>query len=123
MAVNVSGKGIVLILGCGHQTLPRVLERAEALFDQPIYGLVGGLHYAVTTAKGIGYKYMGNGRVPWKPYSMEDISYNINMLKIRDPKLVGVSPHDSCDDVIAEFRNAFGEAYRSIEVGKKISIR
>ena len=123
LAVNVSGKGIVLILGCGHQTLSRILERAEALFDQPIYGLVGGLHYAVTTARGIGNKYMGNGRVPWKPYTMEDINYNINILKRRDPKLVGLSPHDSCDAVIAEFRKAFGEAYRSIEVGSKISIR
>jgi len=32
LAVNVEGKGIVLIAGCGHQTLLKILERAEALF-------------------------------------------------------------------------------------------
>ena len=58
-----------LIAGCGHQTLPRIIERAEALFDQPIYGLVGGLHYAVTGSrgswKGIGvHRYVGTGMMP-----------------------------------------------------------
>lgn len=47
LAVNVDGKGIVLIVGCGHQTLPKIVERTEALFEEPIYGLIGGLHYAV----------------------------------------------------------------------------
>jgi len=29
LAVNVEGKGIVLIVGCGHQTLPKILKRAR----------------------------------------------------------------------------------------------
>jgi 7,8-dihydropterin-6-yl-methyl-4-(beta-D-ribofuranosyl)aminobenzene 5'-phosphate synthase len=128
LAVNVSGKGIVLIAGCGHQTLSRILDRAEALFDQPIYGLVGGLHYAVTGSRGswkkIGvHRYVGTGRMPWKPYTFEDVRHNIEVLRARNPQLVGLSPHDSCDGVIAEFREAFGDAYRSVEVGKKISIK
>ncbi len=127
VAVNVSGKGIVLIAGCGHQTLSRILGRAEALFDQPIYGLVGGLHYAVTGGreswKGIEvHPYVGTGRMPWRPYTLEDVRHNIELLKARNPHLVGLSPHDSCDGAIAEFRKAFGDAYRSVEVGKKISI-
>jgi 7,8-dihydropterin-6-yl-methyl-4-(beta-D-ribofuranosyl)aminobenzene 5'-phosphate synthase len=127
VAVNVSGKGIVLIAGCGHQTLSRILDRAEALFDQTIYGLVGGLHYAVTGGrgnwKGIAvHRYVGTGRMPWRPYTLEDVRHKIALLKARNPRLVGLSPHDSCDGVIAEFREAFGDAYRSVEVGKKISI-
>jgi 7,8-dihydropterin-6-yl-methyl-4-(beta-D-ribofuranosyl)aminobenzene 5'-phosphate synthase len=127
VAVNVSDKGIVLIAGCGHQTLSRILDRAEALFDQPIYGLVGGLHYAVTGSrgswKGIGvHRYVGTGRVPWKPYTLEDLRHNIEVLRARNPQIVGLSPHDSCDGAIGEFREAFGDAYRSVEVGKKISI-
>ncbi len=127
LAVNVSGKGIVLVAGCGHQTLSRILDRAEALFDQPIYGLVGGLHYAVTGSrgswKGIGvHRYVGTGRLPWKPYTPDDLKHNIDILKARKPQLVGLSPHDSCDFAIAEFRKAFGDAYRYVEVGKKISI-
>ncbi|MHC4579933.1 MAG: MBL fold metallo-hydrolase [Planctomycetota bacterium] len=127
VAVNVSGKGIVLIAGCGHQTLPRILDRAEALFDQPIYGLVGGLHYAVTGGRGSWkgievHPYVGTGRMPWRPYTLEDVRHNIDALKTRNPQLVGLSPHDSCDRAIAEFREAFGDAYRSVEVGKRISI-
>jgi len=34
----------VLITGCGHSTIQRIVERAEMLFDEPIYGIVGGLH-------------------------------------------------------------------------------
>ncbi|KPK35674.1 MAG: hypothetical protein AMJ65_17225 [Phycisphaerae bacterium SG8_4] len=127
LAVNVSGKGIVLIAGCGHQTLSRIIDRAEALFDQPIYGLIGGLHYAVTGSrgswKGIGvHRYVGTGRVPWRPYTLEDVRHKIEMLKARNPQLVGLSPHDSCDGAMAQFRQAFGDAYRYVEVGKKISI-
>lgn len=127
LAVNVSGKGIVLIAGCGHQTLLRILERAEALFEQPIYGFVGGLHYAITGAranwKGVeAHRYFGTGRVPWNPYSLEDVRNNIAVLKARNPQMVGLSPHDSCDGAIAEFRKAFGEAYKTIEVGRKIIV-
>ncbi len=127
LAVNVSGKGIVLIAGCGHQTLSRILDRAEALFDQPIYGLVGGLHYAVTGSRGSWkgievHRYFGTGRMPWKPYTLENLRYNIDILKARNPQLVGLSPHDSCDGAIAEFREAFGDSYRYVEVSKKISI-
>jgi 7,8-dihydropterin-6-yl-methyl-4-(beta-D-ribofuranosyl)aminobenzene 5'-phosphate synthase len=128
LAVNVSGKGIVLIVGCGHQTLPRILDRAEVLFDQPIYGVVGGLHYAVPGSRGNWkgiegpHRYFGTGRVPWRPFSLEDLRHNIDALKARNPHLVGLSPHDSYDGAIAEFREAFGDAYRSVEAGKKISI-
>jgi hypothetical protein len=44
------------------------------------------------------------------------------MLEARNPQLVGLSPHDSCKGSIAEFQKAFGEAYRIIEVGTKITI-
>ncbi len=47
LAINVEGKGLVLIVGCGHQTVPRLLERTAELFDGPIYGVIGGLHYPV----------------------------------------------------------------------------
>ena len=38
------------------------------------------------------------------------------------PKVVGLSPHDSCDEVIEAFRQAFPDAYQAIEVGRKIVI-
>jgi len=127
LAVNAEGKGIVLIAGCGHQTLVKILERAEALFNEPIYGLVGSLHYPVTDSrerwKGIKIqKYMGTGKVPWRPITKQEVQKNIDYLKERNPGVVGLSPHDSCDATIAAFRVAFPEAYQTIEVGSKIVV-
>ena len=41
LAVNVRVKGLVLIAGCSHQTVARLLERTENVFDERIYGIVG----------------------------------------------------------------------------------
>ena len=127
LAVNVEGKGIMLIVGCGHQTVLKILERAEALFDEPIYGIIGGLHYPVTDSRLIwdGLKiqmYFGTGKVPWSPITIEEVKNNINLLKKRNPVVVGLSGHDSCDASIEAFRNAFPEIYKDIKVGEKIVI-
>ena len=68
------------------------------------------------------HPYVGTGRMPWRRYTLEDVRHNIELLKAHNPQLVGLSPHDSCDRAIAEFREVFGNTYRSVEVGKKISI-
>ena len=125
LACHVEGKGIVVIVGCGHQTLPKILERTEALFKEPIYGIIGGLHYPVTGGRdkvmGIPVeKYVGTGKVPWKPITMQEVNKNIELLQSRKPQIVALSAHDSCDVSLAAFRNAFPDAYREIKVGKSI---
>jgi len=127
LAVSVEAKGIVLISGCGHQTLSKILERAEALFDEPIYGIIGGLHYPVTDSraewKGIKIQmYFGTGKAPWNPITMEEVQGNINLLKKRNPGVVGLSGHDSCDASIEAFRKAFPEIYKDIKIGEKIVV-
>jgi 7,8-dihydropterin-6-yl-methyl-4-(beta-D-ribofuranosyl)aminobenzene 5'-phosphate synthase len=128
IAVNVEGKGIVIISGCGHQSLKKILERTATLFEEPLYGLIGGLHYPVTESREVWKNidrvqiYMGTGKVPWRPITMEEIQNHIVSLKKRQPKVVGLSPHDSCDDVIEAFHSAFSEAYEPVEVGRKIQI-
>jgi len=127
LAVNVKGKGIVLIVGCGHQTLPKLLQRTEALFAEPIFGLIGGLHYPVTGSRvvigGVEFqRYVGTGKVPWRPITMKEVQSNIEILEQRNPKIVGVSGHDSCDASIAAFRKAFPKSYQGIIVGERIVI-
>lgn len=127
IAVNVLGKGIVLIVGCGHQTLPKLLERAEALFDAPVYGLIGGLHYPVTDSRMIIFgvkiqKYFGTGKTPWAPMTLKDVRNNINLLKKINPGIVALSAHDSCDVSIEEFRKAFGVKYRDVKIGEAIVV-
>ncbi len=127
LACRVKEKGIVLIVGCGHQTLPRILERAEALFEDPIYGVLGGLHYPVTAGKqlvlGIPLeKFVGTGKPPWRPISKTDVLENIKLLKTKNPQLVALSAHDSCDWTLSAFQEAFPSAYQDLRVGKKIVV-
>jgi len=128
LAVNVEGKGIVLIIGCGHSTLQRIVDRAEMLFDEPIYGVVGGLHYPVTASReailGLpAQQILGTGKWPWDPVNQQDVEQAIAYLQHRHPQLVALSPHDSCDWSIEAFRQAFGAAYQDLKVGKEIIVQ
>jgi 7,8-dihydropterin-6-yl-methyl-4-(beta-D-ribofuranosyl)aminobenzene 5'-phosphate synthase len=127
LACNIEGKGIVLVVGCGHQTLPKIIQRAEVVFESPIFGLVGGLHYPVTGGRdkimGIEIeKYVGTGKLPWRPITMDEVQENIVFLRARNPKIVALSAHDSCDASLSAFRDAFSEAYREVRVGERIII-
>jgi 7,8-dihydropterin-6-yl-methyl-4-(beta-D-ribofuranosyl)aminobenzene 5'-phosphate synthase len=124
LAVNVAGKGIVLIIGCGHQTLERALSRTEALFDVPIHGVIGGLHFPVTESRmahGV-QKVIGTGKPPWRRVGPEDVHEAIRSLERRRPELVGISAHDSCDWALGEFADAFGGRYREVVVGHEIVV-
>lgn len=101
LAVNVAGRGIVLLTGCGHQTMERLVARAQALFDEPVVGLVGGLHYE------------GMTRAQTQPH--------IAFLSALQPQLIGISPHDSSRDAMQAFRDAYPNAYQEIAVGHLIS--
>lgn len=127
LAVNVEGKGIVLIVGCGHQTVERIIERAKSLFDEPIYGIIGGLHFPVNGGRimvgplnlqGI----VGSDNPPWRGISEQDVMDSIEVIKQEDPQIVSLSAHDSSDWSVARFRETFGDRYRDIKVGKEIVI-
>jgi 7,8-dihydropterin-6-yl-methyl-4-(beta-D-ribofuranosyl)aminobenzene 5'-phosphate synthase len=100
LAVNVEGKGLVLITGCGHPTLEKIVAQAEALFDVPVVGVVGGLHYEGLAA--------------------EELASHVQVLALRDTQLVALSPHDSGPQAIRFFQQAFPSFYRHISVGEAI---
>lgn len=120
LAINIKDKGIVLIIGYGHPTIKRIVQKAEALLSQPIYGVVGGLHYPVTALHI--QRFLGTNKWPWNPANKKDVHSNIEFLQQRHPRVVAVSPHDSCDWTIETFRQAFSEAYQDVLVGKEIVI-
>ena len=127
LAVNVENKGIVLIVGCGHQGLPRLLDRATALFAEPIYGIIGGLHYPVEggpieIAGMSPYSHFGTGKVPWESITKKELQANIALLKRQQLKIVALSPHDSSPLSIRMFRESFGTAYRHLRVGEEIRV-
>jgi len=100
LVIHVAGQGLVMITGCGHPTMERLVSRAETLFGGPVVGVVGGLHYLQA--------------------STEEVQPHIQFLEPRQPKLIALSPHDSGPEVLAAFESAFSEAYQAVRVGEAI---
>jgi 7,8-dihydropterin-6-yl-methyl-4-(beta-D-ribofuranosyl)aminobenzene 5'-phosphate synthase len=118
LAVLVAGRGIVLIVGCGHQGVHHLVERVETLFDEPLYGLVGGLHFPIT---GLALqRFGGASRPPWQPLTKEDVQRAIRYLQDKGLKRVALSPHDSCDWALGAFQEAWGSDFEVVAVGRPI---
>jgi metal-dependent hydrolase (beta-lactamase superfamily II) len=127
LAIHVEGRGVVLVVGCGHQTMPKLLERYDDLFDIPLYGVIGGLHYPVPDGRfyalGINLqRRFASGRGIFDPIDMPEVRDELRMLEARNLGLIGVGGHDSSDEVIAMFRERFGPAYRDVRVGQPITL-
>jgi 7,8-dihydropterin-6-yl-methyl-4-(beta-D-ribofuranosyl)aminobenzene 5'-phosphate synthase len=46
IVLNIPNKGLVIVVGCGHPTLPAIVEKAmQVAKTNKIYGIIGGLHY------------------------------------------------------------------------------
>lgn len=121
LAIHVEGKGIILISGCGHPTIQRMTARTRMLFgEQAIFGIIGGLHFPATF-KGL-WRVVGSGKPPWNPINKKDVNSAISALQSINPRIIALSPHDSCSWSIQAFREAFGEAHRDLLVGQEIVI-
>ncbi|MFW9989672.1 MAG: MBL fold metallo-hydrolase [Candidatus Odinarchaeota archaeon] len=130
MVINVEEKGLVVIIGCGHQGVKKIIDRVESLFDIPIYGFIGGLHLPIPEYPGEEndwsglpvFKFIMTKRPPWEPWNVNDREFALNYLKVRNPKLVALSPHDSSSESINAFKDTFKESYTDLKVGKAIKI-
>ena len=127
LVVNVEGLGAVLIVGCGHQPVPNLVERYEAAFAEPLYGVVGGLHFPLPNGRIAvgpinGQLRFASGESMLRPMTMVDIREHLDLLKSRDLGLIAVGGHDSSDEVIEMVRTKFGDAHRYVRVGEEILV-
>lgn len=127
LAFNVEGKGIVVVIGCGHQTIQRIIERVKALFDEPIYAIIGGLHLPAGGGRmKIGpidiQPVVGTDRPPWDKINDTDTEEAIAAVKSANPSLIALSPHDSSDRSLDRFKQVFGDKFQVIKVGKPILV-
>ncbi|QQS29471.1 MAG: MBL fold metallo-hydrolase [Sphingobacteriales bacterium] len=126
LAINIKDKGILLIVGCSHQTIPKIIKRTKDIFSEPIYAIVGGLHFPIPEGRLkmmgglIDAQRIGSGNGPFDQLTQKDVDDNIKMIKDQNIQLIGVGGHDSSDEVIAQFEREFGDAYRYVKVGKQI---
>lgn len=121
LAIRVQDRGVVLVVGCGHQGLDKLLARTAQLFDEPLYGVIGGLHYPVPRGRMISG---GQDLQRWATYgtgpgpTADDVQREIDALAARRPHWVALSPHDSSDEMIEAFRRSFGARYHDLRVGE-----
>ncbi len=121
LAIRVQDQGIVLVVGCGHQTLERLLARSARLFAEPVYGLIGGLHYPVPHGRWRSAGVDLQRLVAFGPFrgpTEAEVERNAATLARQGLGWVSLSAHDSSDEAIAAFRRAFGDTYHDLRVGE-----
>jgi len=122
LMINVKDKGIVIVTGCGHPTVDKLLQRCETLTDIPVYGILGGLHLPVY---GDSEKYLGyvvTGKLPWVPLTLSYVDKKIALIKKQNIKLIGISTHDSSNKTIQAFKKAFASDYKDLKIGEWIVV-
>jgi len=127
LALNLKGKGIVLIVGCGHPTVERIIQRAKMVFHEPIYAIIGGLHFPVHGGRGnigpVNIQYIvGADRAPWHGLTEQDVNNSIRAIEKEKVSVVSLSPHDSSDWSLEQFRKAFPKSWIDLKAGKEINL-
>ncbi len=124
LLVNVRGRGLVVITGCGHPQVERTLAAAEKVVEAPVHAVIGGLHLPVhaTGTPLVPQAVLGNPNWPWRAISESDAHAVISAIRERGPGLVALSGHDSTQWTIDAFGQAFGERYRTVRVGEEIVV-
>jgi 7,8-dihydropterin-6-yl-methyl-4-(beta-D-ribofuranosyl)aminobenzene 5'-phosphate synthase len=124
LVVNVRGFGLVLVSGCGHPGIERMLAATEAVLDVPIRAVVGGLHLPVHPGTAyLSQAILGSPHWPWRPIGEQDVAEAIDAIRGRGPRMIAVSSHDSTPWTFGAFERAFGERYRTLRVGEELLIQ
>jgi len=127
LVINVEGKGLVVIVGCGHQTVPKILQRISEVFNAPLYGLVGDLHYPIPKGRlsiaGINLqRILASGEGPHSPITFDTMKKEVELLKKTGLEVIALGGHDTSDQVIEFFNTEFGHRYSHVRVGESINI-
>ena len=124
LVVSVRGFGLVLISGCGHPPIERILGITERVLDVPIRSVVGGQHLPVHAAGTalMPQAVLGNPHPPWQPINEHDAGHVLDEIQARGPRLVALSGHDSTPWTFSVFADRFGDRYRTLRAGEEITI-
>lgn len=122
---KIKNKGIVVVTGCGHPTIEVILQMVEKVTDEPIYAIMGGLHFPLKKGRGnyLGIQaqmIFGTGKNPIEHFSIEDITRTITAINKSGAKKVFLSAHDTCDFSINIFKNELNAEVSVLKSGNII---
>ena len=125
LVLNLEGHGLVVIVGCGHQTLPRLLERIHATFRKPIYAIVGDLHYPIAHGRlfiaGIdAQRRLASGNGVLNPITPQAVDKEIRSLRGEVQRVV-IGGHDTGDEALGDFSSIFGADFVEARVGETVT--
>jgi 7,8-dihydropterin-6-yl-methyl-4-(beta-D-ribofuranosyl)aminobenzene 5'-phosphate synthase len=119
---NVKDKGLIIVTGCGHQTIDKLLLRCRKISDVPVSGILGGIHFPIAGDFEKYYGYFITGKLPWEPLTLADVDNQVKLIQKQNIKIIGISAHDSSVKAIESFQKAFSKEFRNIRTGEWISI-
>lgn len=124
MVINVRGFGLVLVSGCGHPQIERILTVTEQILDIPTRAVIGGLHLPVHAAGTslLPQAVLGSPYPPWRLISERDVAHVLDELEQRGPRLVALSGHDSTSWTFDAFGRRLGSRYRTLRAGESLGI-
>lgn len=125
LIIHVEGHGLVAIVGCGHQTVPKLLEHVRENFSQPLVGLIGDIHYPYPEGRlriaGIDVqRRLASGDGLWRPIGRQRIQREIDQLESQ-LDFIALGTHDTSDAVLDFFATAFGSRFEAVVVGQPIA--
>ncbi len=123
LLVDVRGRGLVLISGCGHPGILPMVRLAGAITGRPVTDVVGGLHLVVSRGRTAAQKYIAAGRPPWAASDVDEVRGLAKALRGEGVQRVAPSAHDTCDLALDVLREVFGDGYAEVKAGGELLVR
>lgn len=122
LLVNLKGKGLVLISGCGHPGIIAMVKAAQQITGIPVYAVVGGLHLYYTQPKaGFWGNIFGSSKLYCGTPSKQEVTNIINELKQLGVKKTFISPHDADQPTLEIFADKYGPDFEALKVGQPVT--
>ncbi len=127
LVVRVKARGLVVITGCGHPTIETILAMVGKMSDEPIYAIIGGLHFPMKAGRGDAggiqlQRVIGTGKPPWKNITDEDLRSTAETINGANPRYVLLSGHDSDDYALELFSHSIEAEVETIRAGRVYSL-
>ncbi len=123
LLINLKGKGLVVIIGCGHPQVETIIDAAEKITGIPVYAVIGGAHLYYTKVQDTFLRNIfGSSKLFCRSMTKAEVLSTIDFLKKAGVQKVYLSPHDSDLATQNLFASEYGANYETIKVGKKIEL-
>lgn len=126
LLIHVAGRGLVALVGCGHQTVPKLLTHVRENFAPNLIGLVGDLHYPVPEGRlfiaGVdAQRRLASGDGPWHPIEQPQVETELDQLASQ-LEVLALGAHDTSDEALALAEARMGPRFERVVIGKAICI-